>query len=77
MALTGQVKSLTNLGTLGVSEPYAHEHYGRARMEMKLNQRKSKNHLGDSTIWQRWAKHMNSARAAAFESLKLKLSLSL
>ena len=76
MALTRQLKSLTNLGTLEVSEPYAHQHYGRARMEMKLNQRKSKNHLGDSTIWQRWAKHMNPARAAAFEPLKLKLNLS-
>ena len=53
MMLTRQLKSLVNLGTLEVSELYAHQHYGRARMEMKLNQRKSKNHFGDSTIWQR------------------------
>ena len=53
MALTRQLKSLTNLGTLEVSEPYAHQHYGRARMEMELNKRKSKNHFGDLTIWQR------------------------
>ena len=35
MTLTMQLKSLTNLGTLEVSEPYAHQHYGRARMELE------------------------------------------
>ena len=35
MTLTRQLKSLANLGTLEVTEPYARQHYGRARMELE------------------------------------------